>query len=162
MPVITRSQLKFNNAQLQEPSKLFKWFSMTINLYLRKVKEMEEMKLDFIKLNKNSTQKVFYDIYFDQYRLVTELFFIINQYLTNLIEELGPKMDILIVAVYNKIQYIYKQIHRNTIKPISQDEINTIRSLIFTLQESEKLIVPLMPRQKRNRKIVNYKEEESD
>ena len=67
-------------------------------------------------------------------------------------------------CVYDKIQDFYGQIYNSDMKPETDDERKIIEVFIYTLQDVEKNIIPLVSSEqqiKRRRKIVDYSEMDS-
>lgn len=187
MPVITRSQslMKNNVASLEKcqdrnfvinqkinvkvspnMDNLLPWFTSVAKEYLADIEKnrqknqilycvVSECKNEkMTKKNKN----IIRTNYFDNIRRATELMFFVDKYLPE-VYNLSPKMPNFAKCVYNKVQEFYQDIYNSSIKPETDEERKVISSLIYTIQDVEKNIIPLLPTDqqlKRKRNVVDY------
>ena len=97
-------------------------------------------------------------LHFDNIRIATELMFFVEQYLPE-VYSISSGMDKFVQVVYTKVQDLYQQIHTNEYIPTSDDEIKSVVSLLYTLQDCEKMVIPFISsdfKMKRRRNNVDY------
>lgn len=188
MPVTTRNQdKKASVSKLQVPvinkpekvrlyyaepssytvNELRVWFISLMSKRLSEVEKNQAKKLELKKLIQSNLVSSFFKpalenkhrtLHFDNIRDVTEVMFFVDKYLPE-VYNLSPRMEKLTKSVYKKVQDLYQQIRDNIIKPETDDEHKSVDALIYTLQDVEKTVIPLLPSDqqlKRRRKFVCY------
>jgi len=145
---------------------LLPWFTSVIKEKLADVNKHNQIKLHLqneVKLLKNKkmvkkNSSTIRNIYFDNIRRVTELMFFVDEYLPE-VYGISSNMPKFAKCVYDKIQDFYGQIHNSDMKAETDEERKIIEVFIYTLQDVEKNIIPLVSSEqqiKRRRKIVDY------
>jgi hypothetical protein len=175
------------NAILEEINKPAKKNNTLKKWFVKYIKEML-YNLDIVNAKKNlirgsfgtgnnSKKEVdFKKEHYDSLRIVIEIYFNINEYLPELIREHPISFNKFTKDVYNKIQELYKSIHNmeSFLYPKTDEEYDTIRSIVQVLEDAEKTVIQylptekhlqmqeenllplLLPNKKRNRKPVDY------
>jgi hypothetical protein len=179
-PEVTFNKPNATNKPAKKNNTLKKWF----------VKYIKEMlyNLDIVNAKKNLIRGSFgtgdnskkevelKKEYYDSLRIVIEMLFNINEYLPELINQDPHNFKKFSKTVYNKIQELYKSIHNmeSFLYPKTDEEYDTIRSIVQVLEDTEKTVIQylptekhlqmqeenllplLLPNKKRNRKPVDY------
>ena len=132
------------------------WFCEYVNSCIKSIqagntmKGMKRLEIDAAKSpnEKLEREKEYRSIYFDQLRVMTELMYNVKEHLPGLligISTIGSyKMIRFAHIVYKKIQEMYHTVISNKFQPITSDEKNTVKSLFYTFQETEKVMVPII------------------
>lgn len=99
-------------------------------------------------------------LYYDNIRNATEIMYFIEQYLPD-VYSMSSRMPRFVEVVYNKIQEFYYTVRSGSItyNQITIDEYNCISSLLKTLQDCEKIVIPFLRSDfpvKRMRTFVDY------
>jgi hypothetical protein len=158
--VITKVRPDLNN--------LFPWFSSVVKEGLADVEKSNNEKVRLRNLiavnlddkkNKNYKKELRMEHY-NALRRVTEIMYIVGQYYPE-VRNLSPSMVRFGEVVYKKVQELYQQIRflDHDTKPVTEDEKKCMVSLIYTLQDVEKMIIPYLPQEhatKRIRKFIDY------
>lgn len=178
MPVLTRSQcLKMNATESPiinikttnvhkvrpDPNNLLPWFISITKEGIARADEMNRKKgeITYYKTIYGDTymESEYRTIQFDLIRSITETFYIINEYLPLVVKQTKKVLTNFIKVVYNKVQQFYIDMRTNRIKPQSEYEFQVVAGLINTLQDVEKMVIPLLPPDmelKRIRMYVDY------
>jgi hypothetical protein len=168
MPVLTRSQtlkMKENNSPIinnshietkafnkvrPDPKNLLPWF---IAITKEGISRAEKMNMKKRESKKGSELR---SIHFDLIRSITETFYIINEYFPLVAKQATTDLSKLVKVIYNKVQDFYLQMRSCPIKPSTTYEIQVLACLIYTLQDVEKMIIPLLPQEMETKRIRNY------
>ena len=184
MPVTTRNQRLNNVASLEklqapkpvanqqvigkvrpDTNNLLPWFT---SVFKERMNEID--KIIMIKINlqhminhrqiiqKRIIEKRIRLTHFDTIRQITEVMFFVDQYLPE-VYNLYPLAEKFTKTVYEKVQDLYNQIRTSNLKPETDDEYKAVAAMITVLQDVEKNIIPLLPRNvllKRRRNFVDY------
>jgi hypothetical protein len=176
MPVVTRNQYK-NNAIINKiitpiPDDILSWFITIVSKKLKNIHKLHNNKSELRILikdavdthRKNAYKKELKSVHYDKIREVSELMYIISEYFPKVMS-LSSDMSRFGQFVYNKVQSLYLKIRKNKFKPETGDELKTIKSMIYILQDTEKIIIPFLPnvfQVKRIRNFVDYSGMDTD
>jgi hypothetical protein len=162
MPVLTRSQRNsMNNVSsnqetnvkdsyvketivlIQEVSKdttLKTWFISSVTKYLAEICILNDKKKDYHNKNFEKHRQCYYE----WLRLITELFYIVQEYFPTLYSEHHPNVSFQRLAniMYKKIQKLYSDIHDNVVVARNKDEYHIMKIAIGQLQSAEKVLIP--------------------
>ena len=130
--------------QSQVSAKVF-WFISICNTYLYESEALKNEKDNNLFLGNASAAAT---EHFDNVRIVTELFYIINQNFPDIYTEDTSRFNRLGQSIYRKIQELYHDIANTDIRPKTLEEFSSIKSLIEELQESEKMLMQYVPIQR--------------
>lgn len=187
MPVATRNQSKnISAAFIQEvkkpvsnpvltqqvitkvrpdPNNILPWFSSVIKEGLADIEKSNAEKTRIVGLVEANPKDKKYEKEFRTHhdntvRRVTEVMYFIEQYYPE-VRNLSPGMVRFGEVLYKKVHELYDQIHSWDIdtKPKTEEEKQSLASLIYTLQDVEKMIIPFLPQEhsiKRKRNFVDY------
>lgn len=138
------STISYNNNMERS---LNDWFSSTMENYLVQLNKM-------IKSENFCEAEYYRNSHFDQFRMITEMYYMITEYLPQLHNEEFA------LVVYNKIGKLYSQVKNHVIVPKTQTEINVVNILLKQLEEAEKTIKTSLNLEedssKRERVCVSY------
>ena len=162
MPVITRSQSKNRNicSALKirpDPNNLLPWFIYVMKEGIADAANLFNKKKE--EFFKNSKSQLYRTTHFELLRRITEIFYLINEYLPIIIEQGSRNMDKFTIVVYKKIHEFYRQVHESAIIPKCRNEVKIIKALLSTFQDVEKTVLPFLPKgepTKRSRNIIIY------
>lgn len=178
MPVLTRSQSALVSSVQKNPQKerknqeaespeelntrntsLEDWFHLMVHKYTNEIEVLNEKKTYMKKHNMSNI--LYYECYYNQLRLVSELFYIVENYLPSIYKKNDYYKDLLVV-IYNAIQKLYSQIYRYSGlgSPVSnknnKDEY-LIKVTLEQLETTEKLIIYYLEKDQKKRAVrVDY------
>lgn len=181
MPVVTRNQYKNScSSVIKEVKKqtinpvirpninnlLPSWLFVTLcegyseinKLYDKKTELRSIINTTVSSKNKNALEKQFRILHYDRIRYITELMYITSEYLPQVVS-IYHGLSKFIIIIYNKIQEFYLQIRENEIKPETVDEYKVTAAFVYTLQDTEKSVLPFLPSEfkiKRNHNCIDY------
>ena len=159
MPVLTRSQRKSmnnvssnqgtyikqnykSNQKVSKDGSLETWFVSSFKKYLAEIFILND-KTKSLFHTKNFEDYI--QCYYEQLRIITELFYIVHEYFPTLYSE-HPDVgfDRLANVMYKKIQELYSEIYNNNnvVLPRNKDEYNIMKIAIGELQAAEKALIP--------------------
>ena len=172
MPVTTRSQsrkisekvgksvvkkeiMSYRRKVRPDPTNLFPWFSSVIaeSIETIKLKENESLFLkskvsrmsSFLPQHREEVLVKAREIYFDNIRRATEVMYFVSEYLPIIYgQNQSQGIETFIVTVYNKIHEMYNQLRMEP-SPISDWELKTVSAAIDVLEETEMIIIRLLP-----------------
>jgi hypothetical protein len=161
MPVLTRSQYKSmnnvssnqgtyvkdsyvkenfeSNQKVSKDTTLKTWFVSSVKRYLAEICILNDKKKNYH--NKNFEK--YRECYYEQLRLITELFYIVQEYFPTLYSE-HPDVGFqrLATVMYRKIQELYSDIHHNVVLARNTEEYDNMKVAIGELQAAEKALIP--------------------
>lgn len=167
MPVVTRSQKQVFLQQVQQApcvqvkvrpdtNDLYPWFKSVIiqrlNNSSKLMQESAIMQMRLIiavyPLFIENIEKNIRSNYFDNLRQVSEIMYIVTEYLPDLVLCGKYKFDNFIVAVYNKAKELRSELSKSKFSPLTDDEQKTKDAFLSSVQDAEKVVVPLLPAKK--------------
>jgi hypothetical protein len=151
------------------------WFSVyfknalnTFNdLKIARTNKEMEMKSAIPSNEKKNLKKDCAELYFQQLRVIAELFYIIEQYYEIVLENVKPENDRgytqLTNVIYKKIHDLPREFCIQPYEPTTLEKKGIIKTTLQQLCSAEKVIKKYIPKEnlyyrpKRNVKPVNYK-----
>lgn len=151
-----------NNKQASYGNLLF-WFIESIHYDLNEIEyswNLKQSYLTIIDYNKSLskttdvTEKQYREIHYNQLRQITELYYKICVYLPTIVinkkNKIKKKWNDFIVTNYEKIQTIYPEIYSyysdKLLYPKNNDEKRIVQILLEELQNTENMLIPLLPK----------------
>jgi hypothetical protein len=113
------------------------WFLAIVNRYAEKIFSLQTKK-EISYDNSNKHRKYHYD----QVRLVTECYYIIQEYFPEVSDTIYGKL--LANTFYTKIQPFDHQIRNNIVISRTAEEYQTVRVALRQLQDTAKLLMPYL------------------
>jgi len=131
-----------SNQKVSKDGSLKTWFVSSVKKYLAEMRILNDKKEDLLHNNKFEDYR---QCYYNQLRLITELFYIIQEYFPTLYSEHSDvDFERLPNVAYRKIQELYSDIHDNVVLAQNKDEYNSIKVAIGELQAAEKALIPYL------------------
>ena len=146
--------------------KLLNWFSKVIKEKIAKVEE-NNIKTGQLKImtltmknNRSDLSQQIKEVQFDTLRQISEIMYIVNEYLPE-VYNINRKLIKFVKVVYERIQTLYYDFYNSKIKPKTEEEKMVVKNFIYSMEEVEKMVIPLIEESealplKRIRKIVDY------
>jgi hypothetical protein len=113
------------------------WFIASVNRYAEKIFSLQTKK-EISYDNSNKHRKYHYD----QVRLVTECYYIIQEYFPEVSDTIYGKL--LANTFYTKIQPFEHQIRNNIVISRNAEEYQTVRVALRQLQDTAKMLMPYL------------------
>lgn len=153
---------------------LKKWF---ISYTSARLKELKELHITLLEYNKNAkmefgsnipehVRNVEKNYYFDQLRVVNEMYYNINMHLEDVMKQNQEKSWLkLLKIIFIKQKELSRDIMISLIEPSTDEEIIIVKTTLFELEKSRTIAIRLLPTNefndrpnRRSIKPVSYRE----
>ena len=122
----------------EKKNQIFDWFIAIVNRYVDEISSLQTKKTIILKYNVNKHRQTHYE----QLRLVTELYYIIQEYFPEFSNTIYGKK--LANTFYTKIQYFDHKIRNHIVIPRNEEEYKTVRVALGQLQDTAKILIPYL------------------
>ena len=133
---LVKSNIVLNIQEKKNP--IFDWFIAIVNRYVDEISSLQTKKTIILKYNVNKHRQYHYE----QLRLVTELYSIIQEYFPEVSDTIYGKL--LANTFYTKIQPFEHQIRNNIVISRNAEEYQTVRVALRQLQDTAKMLMPYL------------------
>ena len=134
----------------EKKTPIFYWFIAIANRYAEEILSLQTKKTIIFKYNVNKHRQYHYE----QLRLVTELYSIIQEYFPEVYNTIHSKR--LANTFYTKIQSFDHQIRNNIVIPRNAEEYKTVRVALNQLQDTAKMLIPYLEIKNKRFPPVDY------
>ena len=134
----------------EKKNSIFDWFIAIVNRYVDEISSLQTKKTIILKYNVNKHRQYHYE----QLRLVTELYSIIQEYFPEFSKTIYGKK--LANTFYTKIQSFDHQIRNHIVIPRNAEEYQTVRVVLGQLQDTAKILIPYLKIKNKRFPPVDY------
>jgi hypothetical protein len=125
------------------------WFDEIVYKYKNEIDILKTKKREAKNDKKN--MNIYYECYYDQLRLVSELFYIVEQYLPSIYLR-NDYYKKLLNVMYNTIQKLYSDINNHSLlMPLNEEDKYLIKKTLEQLESTEKIIVHYLENENKRR-----------
>ena len=129
---------------------IFDWFIAIADRYAVEILSLQTKKTIILKYNVNKHRQYHYE----QLRLVTELYYIIQEYFPEVSDTIHSKR--LANTFYTQSQSFDHQIRTNKVISRNAEEYQTVRVALRQLQDTEKMLIPYLQTKNKRSPPVDY------